>query len=722
MSFSGSRILMRAKRRTSQSVVSSTSNIAAAQSHDTIMSICLENSAEEERYIHINTFKKIILSPEKETNVDEQKKNTETRMNGKEEVQEDQKRMFQCNLTKEMYPLSLRNWPIFNLLKLEFIPQICTVMVYGNCGNRAIIVTKDKNVYSLGYNRDDSKTDHFNSYMQTGLYPKKIEELCGKNIKTFACGSYFILALTEEGEVYSWSFKEKRNLNDGSHILRIKPTPTRVANLSEKCIVDIACGSRHCLALTSDGQVYAWGENSYGQIGIENTAIFDGSLPRQVKHDLEGKMIIRIACGPTFNIVITDEGELFGWGNNENGQISIDDTIHISTSNNLFSFGCETILSTNHDFTDSFSPPIFCSTNPKTPKHASISPSQYTLTVPRGISKAATLSSTKTTSNVPLKHYMCPRQITMISEKIVDVACGNKHTLALTDKGKIYAWGYNTNGQIGVNNILNSKPIMVHVSEMREVSEIAAYGNTSVAIGNNKTIYVWGDCFGQDIITPFPTKFSKIHDAFAYNKLRVMHKPLTVPRNDYEYVIEGLNVLESIGAAFDDPSTSDCTLQVEGQPIYVHKAILKIRCQHFKKKFQEKETDNDQSTPDSSIYTISDKFSYIVYKAFLKYLYTGKIDLPSKDALELMKLAHEYSEINLKKDCREIIKQEIRESNVASYYNEVIECNDKELEEYCFQFILHNLTAVVLSDDFFKLDVHIKHIMRIAAEKGLFKT
>ncbi|KAL6424477.1 hypothetical protein ACFW04_009910 [Cataglyphis niger] len=297
--------------------------------------------------------------------------------------------------------------------------------------------------------------------MQTGLYPKKIEELCGKNIKTFACGSYFILALTEEGEVYSWSFKEKRNLNDGSHILRIKPTPTRVANLSEKCIVDIACGSRHCLALTSDGQVYAWGENSYGQIGIENTAIFDGSLPRQVKHDLEGKMIIRIACGPTFNIVITDEGELFGWGNNENGQISIDDTIHISTSNNLFSFGCETILSTNHDFTDSFSPPIFCSTNPKTPKHASISPSQYTLTVPRGISKAATLSSTKTTSNVPLKHYMCPRQITMISEKIVDVACGNKHTLALTDKGKIYAWGYNTNGQIGVNNILNSKPIMV---------------------------------------------------------------------------------------------------------------------------------------------------------------------------------------------------------------------------------------------------------------------
>lgn len=73
---------MRAKRRI-QSAVSSTSNIAAAQSHETIMSTCLENSPEEERYNHINTFGKTILSPDKETNVDEQKKNTETRMNEK---------------------------------------------------------------------------------------------------------------------------------------------------------------------------------------------------------------------------------------------------------------------------------------------------------------------------------------------------------------------------------------------------------------------------------------------------------------------------------------------------------------------------------------------------------------------------------------------------------------------------------------------------------------
>jgi len=60
--------------------------------------------------------------------------------------------------------------------------------------NEAVIVTKDKNVYSLDYSDPDD--------LHTAIYPQKINELCGKNIKTFAHSNLFILALTEEGEVY----------------------------------------------------------------------------------------------------------------------------------------------------------------------------------------------------------------------------------------------------------------------------------------------------------------------------------------------------------------------------------------------------------------------------------------------------------------------------------------------------------------------------------------
>ena|SRR5580765_3280390 len=113
---------------------------------------------------------------------------------------------------------------------------------------------------------------------------------------------------------------------------------------------------------------------------------------------------------------------------------------------------------------------------------------------------------------------------------------------------------------------------------------------------------------------------------------------------------------------------------------------------------------NSASDPSASMYIVSEKFSYIVYKAFLKYLYTGIVDLPSDEVLgefelilslnyrklttrkpivkrnfvtELMKLADEYCETNLKRECGRIIEQAITASNVAFFYSKAIECNAK---------------------------------------------
>lgn len=82
------------------------------------------------------------------------------------------------------------------------------------------------------------------------------------------------------------------------------------------------------------------------------------------------------------------------------------------------------------------------------------------------------------------------------------------------------------------------------------MSHIAAYGDLSVAVEYENIIYVWGDCgFDQHITTPFRTRFSSIHEPFAYYS-RVMHKPLTVNIYDDE---EELNILDSLEAAFDNP-------------------------------------------------------------------------------------------------------------------------------------------------------------------------
>ncbi|XP_029168904.1 RCC1 and BTB domain-containing protein 1-like [Nylanderia fulva] len=450
--------------------------------------------------------------------------------NKKEEMQTDARRKLLCDLVKKIYTSSFRNWPILNLLKPEFIIQIRMVMVYGNEGNRALIVTRDKNVYNLDYNKDD----HLKiNDTHIGLYPKKVKELCGKNIKTFTCNSAFVLAVTEEGEVYSWKFSEFE-LNNGSQIPIMQPTPTRVV-FKKVCIVDIACGSYHSLALTSDSQVYAWGDNSYGQVGIHmphySYRIEYDQIPNKVDvpnliSGLKEKNVVSIACGSKFNMVVTDEGKLYGWGDNRNGQI---DYKSVMNGSKLY------------------------------------------------------------------KCYVHSIEINVNDKVIVKVACGFEHTLVLTDEGKVYAWGNNDKGQIGVNNNLSfSSVTMVDIPEL--VSDIVAYGNFSVAIDNKKNIYVWGDCFGQNISTPFLTGLSTIHDACAYSKMRVMHKPLPVLYSDIEeilniYISLGLS-FNVLGMAFDDPSTSDCIIEVEGQRIHVHKAILQIRWQYFECLVQHDWTEN----------------------------------------------------------------------------------------------------------------------------------
>lgn len=67
--------------------------------------------------------------------------------------------------------------------------------------------------------------------------------------------------------------------------------------------------------------MYAWGKNNYGQIGNGNSSdTIDVSLPIQI--EVKGQKIVQIACGSNFNIVVTDTGKLYGWGDNEKDQIS----------------------------------------------------------------------------------------------------------------------------------------------------------------------------------------------------------------------------------------------------------------------------------------------------------------------------------------------------------------------------------------------------------------
>lgn len=121
---------------------------------------------------------------------------------------------------------------------------------------------------------------------------KLVEILRDKNVRRVACGSRHMLALCGDSSVYSWGYGGEGQLGHGD--FQIQTMPLLVKALHAEGVCDIACGDKHCLALTLGGDVYAWGDGSLGQLGLGD--LRKQHTPRRVM-ELQGRRIIAISAG-----------------------------------------------------------------------------------------------------------------------------------------------------------------------------------------------------------------------------------------------------------------------------------------------------------------------------------------------------------------------------------------------------------------------------------------
>ncbi|KYM89078.1 RCC1 and BTB domain-containing protein 1 [Atta colombica] len=296
-----------------------------------------------------------------------------------------------------------------------------------------------------------------------------------------------------------------------------------------------------------------------------------------------------------------------------------------------------------------------------------------------------------------------PREIVAFTGKtIVKVACGIDHTLALTDKGKVYGWGSNTYRQLNLNNRVDLilSPTKLNIDNVKKVSDIAVIDYKSFVKSSVGHIYTWGFIFNVPIKNLVVCECT---NAFDICNSMIAHSPMSVA---CEFINEEFHILNDLETAFNDQSTSDLTIVIEKQTIYVHKAILKIRSIYFENMFRTNCIESKQSIIEIHYYR------YVVYKTFLEYLYTGKINLSFfEDLLDLLQLADEVCLKNLQINCIETIKKTITVSNVIHLFNlvnKMVEHYRKELIKYCFNFYFKNMTKVIRTEGFQQLDAATK--------------
>ena len=85
------------------------------------------------------------------------------------------------------------------------------------------------------------------------------------------CGQTSSMAVLENGEVYGWGYNGNGQLGLGNNINQLNPQ--RVTGLQGVVVTSVVCGYAHTLAVTDEGSLYAWGANSYGQLGTGQAAV-----------------------------------------------------------------------------------------------------------------------------------------------------------------------------------------------------------------------------------------------------------------------------------------------------------------------------------------------------------------------------------------------------------------------------------------------------------------
>lgn len=147
--------------------------------------------------------------------------------------------------------------------------------------------------------------------------PTVIPELSGEGVTILSCGDRHSFAVTVDGRVYGWGSNEFGQLGckkKGDTLLR----PEIIDALRGLMIVGVSSGDRHSAAITNVGAVYTWGCGSDGQCGHGNFQ--DVARPKLVE-TLDGKFVVDVKCGHNFTMVMTSKSEVYAWGNNTYGQL-----------------------------------------------------------------------------------------------------------------------------------------------------------------------------------------------------------------------------------------------------------------------------------------------------------------------------------------------------------------------------------------------------------------
>jgi len=189
------------------------------------------------------------------------------------------------------------------------------------CGrNHTLALTDNGQVISFGGLKDGC-TGH--GTKKGNKSPQLIKELANKEIVQIAAGQDFSIFLDSDGLVSTCGSSDFGQTGHGRGA-RYVTVPTPVKGLAGKKVTKIAAGQYHALAMTENGEVFSWGYNKDGQLGHNDN--FHRSTPAKLS-SMEGKLVTDIAAGHGHSCIITSDNAVYMFGRGRSGQLGTGDKV-----------------------------------------------------------------------------------------------------------------------------------------------------------------------------------------------------------------------------------------------------------------------------------------------------------------------------------------------------------------------------------------------------------